>query len=646
MDASDGRFRDDRGRTVILRGANLGGDSKIPRTRDGGPASIGEFYDYARASFVGRPFPEDEARDHFARLSRMGLNAARFLVTWEALEGKAPGAYDLEYVDYVERMVSVAGEAGVLLFIDPHQDAWSRWSGGDGAPAWTLELAGFDIRSLHAAGAAIVREEHGDPFPHTIWFTNYNRLACATMFTLFFAGDAFAPTLRIDGMDARSFLQGRYLAAIGLLAGRLSRYDNVIGFGSLNEPSAGFIGQADLRKLEFALSRSGPMPSPLEAMTAGAGIPVSVDRYGIKGFGQGVIGKEVIGSPGARAWKEGRDCVWRREGVWTSGEGGSVALKSGHFASIGGRPVEFGRDFLSPFARRFGEAISSAGGRRRYLLFMEGVPNSSRPAWTASDTDATGVRGVASASHWYDGVTLMFKRWTRCWVGYDPEAGRIALGPRAVRAYFRDHIRRWIDRGRDDMGGAPTVIGEFGIPFDMNGGRAFRTGDYSRQEESLAENYDALDANLASSAIWNYSASNTHARGDDWNGEDLSVFCADEASAGRTETGDPRDAGLRAVRGWARPYARAVAGIPESMGFRTRDGRFSLAFVPDGTVDAPTEIVAPFAQYVAEPGVEALGCEASTEKADGYWLVLARSLPGAARCSVILRRRKGRRPGA
>ena len=39
------------------------------------------------------------------------------------------------------------------MFIDPHQDVWSRWTGGDGAPYWTLELAGMRPERFEAAEA-------------------------------------------------------------------------------------------------------------------------------------------------------------------------------------------------------------------------------------------------------------------------------------------------------------------------------------------------------------------------------------------------------------------------------------------------------------------------------------------------------------
>ena len=62
-------------------------------------------------------------------------------------------------------MVQKAGEHGWTLFIDPHQDVWSRFSGGDGAPGWTLEAAGLDMTHFDSTGAAITHQRARRPIP-------------------------------------------------------------------------------------------------------------------------------------------------------------------------------------------------------------------------------------------------------------------------------------------------------------------------------------------------------------------------------------------------------------------------------------------------------------------------------------------------
>ena len=189
----DGRwFKDERGRTLMLRGVNLGGSSKVPFSPDGATHIGDRFFNHRDVSFVGRPFPLEEADEHFTRLRAWGFTFLRLLVTWEAIEHAGPGQYDEAYLGYIRAVVEKAAEHGITLFIDPHQDVWSRFSGGDGAPGWTFEVAGLDITKFKETGAAIVHQTHGDPLPRMIWPSNSGKLAAATMFSLFFGGNDFA----------------------------------------------------------------------------------------------------------------------------------------------------------------------------------------------------------------------------------------------------------------------------------------------------------------------------------------------------------------------------------------------------------------------------------------------------------------------
>lgn len=83
------------------------------------------------------------------------------------------------------------------MFIDPHQDCWSRFTGGSGAPGWTLELAGFDLEALtdYDVGCAVVHNRYpqSDQLPKMIWPTNYYKLGCLVMFTMFFGGRQYLP---------------------------------------------------------------------------------------------------------------------------------------------------------------------------------------------------------------------------------------------------------------------------------------------------------------------------------------------------------------------------------------------------------------------------------------------------------------------
>jgi hypothetical protein len=49
--------------------------------------------------------------------------------------------YDYDYMNYVAKILVKAKEYGFQCFIDPHQDVWSRFTGGSGAPLWVTSAS-------------------------------------------------------------------------------------------------------------------------------------------------------------------------------------------------------------------------------------------------------------------------------------------------------------------------------------------------------------------------------------------------------------------------------------------------------------------------------------------------------------------------
>jgi hypothetical protein len=150
--------------------------------------------------------------------------------------------------------------------------------------------------------------------------------------------------------------------------------------------------------------------------------------------------------------------------------------------------------------------------------------------------------------------------------------------------------------------GAPTLIGEFGIPYDLNHGEAFEAwargerdeGVWTAHAQALSLMYDALDALKLSSTQWNYTASNRNDLriGDSWNQEDLSIFSPDQIDG--PSPNDP-DAGGRALLGFCRPYAQMTQG--EVMAMRYADNRFELTLEANPDIAAPTEIYVPNVRF-------------------------------------------------
>ncbi|MDR1277589.1 MAG: cellulase family glycosylhydrolase [Treponema sp.] len=570
----DNRFLDEEGRTLILRGLNLGGSSKNPMGPPGAAFPAESLKNPGGVSFVGRPFPLEDADAHLSGLVRAGFTFLRLVITWEALEHQGPGVYDEAYLAYLRKILLAAEKWGISVFIDPHQDVWSRWTGGDGAPAWTLEKLGMDLERLDLSGAAITRQRYaefhgGRPFPKMAWPGNYNRYAAATLFTLFFAGNVYAPDLMIEGERVQDWLQGHYIAALRHCYRRLKNSAAIAGWGTMNEPHHGFIGHQDLSRPENPVVPLGPNPSPFQTMTAASGHRTEIAVYGIGLTGKPrPRGREILNPGEVPLFREGYCCPWKQAGVWASEDGGPRLLKKDHFARYQNRPVCFADDFLKPFMIRFIEKMRETS--EKTFFFIEGVPREGYPSWQEP-------RNTVHAFHWYDGFALYTKIF-RPWFSIRTDTARPVFGHDRVTGYFRQALAEGISWTREHMGNMPCLLGEFGLPFDLNGRRAYKTGDYSVHEEALSMYYDAIDANLLHSTLWNYTADNTIRTGDGWNDEDLSIF-----SGGKE----------RAAGGWKRPYPMASAGIPLSFKWDRKKGIFTYRFKTDGKIPAPTEIFLP-----------------------------------------------------
>ncbi len=561
--ARDGWFIDPRGRHTLLKGVNLGGSSKLPASPDGSTHLGVDFEGWADVSFVGRPFALEEADRHLDRLVHWGFNAVRLLTTWEAIEHRGPGEYDEEYLDFFREVVVRARARGILVFIDPHQDVWSRWTGGDGAPYWCFDWAGLLPEHFVRAGAVALNDFN--------WPSSSRRSPVASMWTLFFAGDIYCPEL--TGVQQR--LQDHYIAAVCALAERLTDLDNVLGYDTLNEPSYGYLGQgADLVRRQGWGFRPDPF-SMLDHLAVADGVRVETETA------------EVLDPHGLSVWRGG--CPWRRAGVWDLDDDGRPRLTdAGYFTRFEGREVSPWRDFAVPFIQRFREAV-----RRIHpdcFIFIEGPPTDILTHWNDSDPL------ICNARHWYDVVTLSSRR-------FDPDAyvafGERACGAAEIAAIHTKQLAGLQEINRQHMGNPPMLIGEFGIPFEMNDGAAYESRDYRAQTAALDANYRAMEATLLDSALWNYTADNTHARGDRWNEEDLSIFSLDDQ-----EDESDIDSGGRAIAAFCRPVLRHAAGRPVRMGFDCETRRFELVIEADPSLAERSELYVPRLHYPWGVGVE------------------------------------------
>ncbi|KAG8965423.1 hypothetical protein FRC05_003260 [Tulasnella sp. 425] len=563
-----GHFVDTSGRTLLLRGVNLSGDNKYPighnsYTLDG----FWESGETGKASFVGRPFPLEEADVHLERLRGWGMNFIRYVVCWEALEHTGPKQYDEEFIDYTIAVLRKCKEYGFKVYIDPHQDVWSRWSGGSGAPFWTLHACGLEPRNFTATGG-LIHNEYPDPkspdpntFPPMAWPTSYFRLPSLTIFTMFFGGRDFAPKCIIDGMNIQDYLQSHFLNAYTHLANRLREAGGlldecVIGWELMNEPSEGFIALDDLTNFhaEQQLKRDN-CPTPAQALRLGSGIAQTVEFWTFKTTGPAKTGTVQIDPKGASAWldpKHEPGCVstkwgWQRDPGWKLGQHGLWDKESGNMkildyfkwsrSSDSKRKVDFVSEYWLPFWKSWSHRIRES--HPEAILFIQPPLFKPPPAMSGSD-----IKGRAAYSpHFYDGLTMMTRHWN--WFNSSTihvlrkrihVIQSIKFGDESIKKNFQEQLALFREDINENVGTYPVVLGETGTPFDVDSKKSYgmtdggvHIGNHVPQQKALDASLGATDgSNIYNYTIWTYNSTHTWENGDGFNGEDLSIWSPDD----------------------------------------------------------------------------------------------------------------------
>lgn len=571
--SKDAEFCDANGNAIQLRGVNFDPSTKFPAkpflpTRK----AIDEdsvLEDAENVSFVNHPLPLDEVELHVNKLKSLGHNCIRFPFTWESLEHKGPGIYDFEYMDYVVAVLQkIRAVGGVYVYLDPHQDVWSRFCSGSGAPLWTLYCAGFQTSGFKATEAAVLHSyytEEKREYPKMLWPTNLYKLACQTMFTLFFAGKDFAPKCTINGENIQDYLQGKFIDAVMCLYSRIQEKapelmdeNYVIGLETMNEPNLGFFGEKDLGTIPKDRNlKRGSTPTAFQSFILGEGHAAIVDQYDISIFGPTKNGSKKIDPKGTKCWMTAEErskidarykwernpawapgqCIWRLHGVWSETAAGPELVQKDYFARLPGEKATvvdetyFINHHFIDFYEKFHSKFRSID--KDSLLFMQGMVFKKPPKLLKSELlDSRTVY----ACHYYDGMSLMFKTWNRRFNvdtfgivrnQYLNPAFSIVLGEANIRKSIRRQLREMKQEVKETLR-VPCFFTEIGMPIDMDNKKAFKDGDFSSQTAAIDALQLALEGENLSYSLWCYCTKNSHEWGDEWNNEDFSIWSAED----------------------------------------------------------------------------------------------------------------------
>jgi endoglycosylceramidase len=211
--AEDARFfTDDQGRVLILHGANVASSAKTSPDR-----------------------MPDITEDEIHLLSKeWGFNYVRYLLSWDGAEPQ-PGVYDETYFQGVEKRLDWLQAAGIHVMLDLHQDVYSTFTCGNGAPEWAVRTDGIPLEQPC----------------RSVWSFNYFQPAVTRAFDNFWNGDS----------GAHPDLQQHFVAMWRAVAERFRDHPAVIGYDILNEPYPG----SYFDKVEAALRRSPKDGAPSAA---------------------------------------------------------------------------------------------------------------------------------------------------------------------------------------------------------------------------------------------------------------------------------------------------------------------------------------------------------------------------------------------
>ncbi|MEU9397204.1 endoglycosylceramidase [Streptomyces sp. NPDC048324] len=206
LTVQNGRFVDENGREVVLRGYNVSGETKLEENS-------------------GLPFASvaDARKSATALRALGGGNSVRFLLSWAYAE-PTRGTLDTAYLAAATDQMRAFLDAGIRVYPDFHQDLYSRhlfnsgsWYTGDGAPKWAVALGSYPQESCGIClfwGQNITQNQAVTKAQYDFWHNAYG------------LQDSFLDTAQKTMAYVRQHLGDAEFAGI-------------VGFDPYNEPYAG-----------------------------------------------------------------------------------------------------------------------------------------------------------------------------------------------------------------------------------------------------------------------------------------------------------------------------------------------------------------------------------------------------------------------
>jgi len=639
-------LKDEHGRYVYLHGVNVSGSNKFPANED--PET---FATTGPPTYVGKPFPLEEADIHFGQLRRLGFNVIRLIVSWEGIQPEAPDRFDEEYLDYLQQIVAAANEHRIYVLLDMHQDLFSRHliskfndqfyrnpiirttlesmgMNPDGPEAMVLAFMPPYTNAVRGDGAprwvveAIMPEKNLDsPFwgyPRILGRLNADSLGTLNRLITEFSGmdvqipeeilDLLQPDGTYDITETSDLLPFTFWGINMLVSIDAQRCFAALFAGKDVYPTLRAGGKNIQDHLQDAFTNAWreiarrvkdyPNVIGYDIINEPIGVFMTLSAAAAilaTGARDTVASLLEIFFPDPQLAEDIADLIIDLQLLPPDNSEETVrkwGFEHADLMALMNLNYGFEKTYFQPFYGRVGGAIQDIDPHA--IIWIE--PSLGMEA-------AFAFAGMGSGlGFWEMNMTLpegiRQAVFTSHWYpdiypffGFNVPPRDFTPEEHRFRDY-RASLESMVGKAHHSLGNIPAVIGEFGTYFNFNGIESSIQDDYAVSKEILDNYYESYEDLLLGHIQWCWSPENTRDRGEGWNSEDFSVI-------------DP-DWEPRAEEAFSRPTPTFMSGKPVSLHYYSElhyfdpqkgkanpVGEFELAFESKET-NAPTEIFIPY----------------------------------------------------
>ncbi|PBK62864.1 hypothetical protein ARMSODRAFT_1024423 [Armillaria solidipes] len=398
----------------------------------------------------------------------------------------------------VEHAGLLYSRPSLRAFVALHQAMWLCYSGGSGAPAWTLDAVGFDLHKLEdigsvwlkgVKGGGHVEEEQG------LWLCGYSvHKARRGDYGYVLLGGR---RLRAQGEAQASarrrcicprILQGAFLAMFENFDRAVGDLEVVIGFEMTNEPHRVYLESQYLHVFDYNTDfHLVNMPAAFVSFRLGASHPTEVPVY--TRSSPMPTRKNLIHG----AWE------------WDVDRNEAVILRQNYFVKhpMTGQKVDWYDDFS---IRSFRKVIPN-----EFCPETLSPRKSNCRTWFMRRTGMNALFSKAFRDFTVDVHGLSRVRDFSAFVQYLSK-------PLDARDKYSLQIKNIVEHGCKTLSERPVIIGECSTPVDLNKKETFASDNWLWQTRIMDAMITGLERTLVSYTLWCYNPSNDDATGDNWNG--------------------------------------------------------------------------------------------------------------------------------